>query len=133
MTFTANRLSPTLGAEIEGLDLAEPLGANAFREIYEIWLAHDGLLVIRDQRLTPDQQITFSRKFGPLFGEADQFQDSVRKYLLPGQPAIYRVSNKLSGGVPLGRAKAGNYWHSDVSFRERPASASLLYAIEIPP
>ena len=133
MTFTVNPLSPALGAEIEGLDLAEPLAANVFRDIHETWLAHDGLLVIRDQRITPDQQITFSRNFGPLFGEADQFQNSVRKFLLPGQPAIYRVSNKTSDGVPQGRAKAGNYWHSDVSFRERPASASLLYAIEVPP
>lgn len=133
MTFTVNSLSPALGAEIEGLDLARPLAADVFRDLHRAWLAHDGLLVIRDQRLTPEQQIAFSRNFGPLFGEAEEFQKTVHKYLLPGQPAIYRVSNKTSNGEPKGRAKAGNYWHSDVSFRERPAMASLLYAIEIPP
>lgn len=133
MTFTVTPLSPALGAEIEGLDLAEPQAGDAFRELHRAWLEHDGLLVIRNQRITPAQQISFSRHFGPLFGEADQFQESVHKYLLPNQPAIYRVSNKTSDGVPQGRAKAGNYWHSDVSFRERPASASLLYAIELPP
>ncbi len=133
MSFSVQPLSPALGAEIEGLDLAAPLGDNLFRELHETWLAHDGLLVIRGQRITPEQQIAFSRRFGPLFGEADQFQESVRPYLMPGQPAIYRVSNKVSDGVPQGRAKAGNYWHSDVSFREHPASASLLYALEIPP
>ena len=133
MAFTVKPLSPALGAEIEGLDLAEPLAANVFQDLHRAWLAHDGLLVIRDQQITPEQQIIFSRRFGPLFGEADQFQATVHKYLLPGQPAIYRVSNKTVDGVPQGRAKAGNYWHSDVSFRERPASASLLYAIEIPP
>ena len=113
MTFTVNALSPALGAEIEGLDLARPLAADVFRDLHQAWLAHDGLLVIRDQRLTPDQQIAFSRHFGPLFGEAEQFQKTVHKYLLPGQPAIYRVSNKTSDGEPKGRAKAGNYWHSD--------------------
>ena len=133
MAFTSNPLSPSLGAEILNLDLAKPLTDQVFEELHQIWLAHDGLLVIRNQHITPEQHISFSRNFGPLFGEADHFQSTVHKYLLPGQPAIYRVSNKVEDGVPQGRSRAGNYWHSDVSFRERPASASLLYAIEIPP
>ena len=57
----------------------------------------------------------------------------MHKYLHPAYPAIFRVSNKVADGQVLGRAKAGNYWHSDVSFREHPAQASLLYAIELPP
>lgn len=65
----------------------------------------------------------------PLFGVADRYRNSVGKFFLPNRPAIYRVSNKTSDGVPQGHAKAGSYRHSDVSFRERPASACLLYAI----
>jgi taurine dioxygenase len=103
-----------------------------FADLRALWLDRGGLLVLRDQTLTPDSQVAFARRFGPLFGEADRFQDSVRRYLLPGQPALYRVSNKVVDGVPQGRARAGDYWHSDVSFRARPAAASLLYAIEIP-
>lgn len=132
MTMNVERLSSVLGAAVTGLDTARPLSAALFTDLRRAWLDHDGLLVIRDQHLTPEQQITFSRNFGPLFGEADRFQESVQRYLHPDYPAIYRVSNKVRDGEPLGRAKAGNYWHSDVSFRAHPASASILYAIEVP-
>lgn len=125
-------LSPMLGVEVRSLDLTLIDDAQ-FIALREQWNAAHGLLVIRDQNLTPTEQVAFARRFGPLFGEADQFQDSVLKYLLPGQPALYRVSNKKDPqGVALGRERAGNYWHSDVSFRELPAMASLLYAIEVP-
>ena len=126
------KLCPVLGAEVRGLDLATPLDDATFSQLRRIWNDHDGLLVIRDQHLTPAQHVAFSRHFGPLFGEADQFQETVLKYLLPGEPALFRVSNKVKDGVPEGRPKAGNYWHSDVSFRDHPAQASLLYAIEVP-
>lgn len=132
MAWRIGKLSPHLGAEIDGLDLAAPLDDAAFAELRGVWLDHGGLMVLRGQVLTPDGQVAFARRFGLLFGEADQFQASVHRYLLPGQPALYRVSNKVTDGVPQGRARAGDYWHSDVSFRARPAAASLLYAIELP-
>jgi len=125
-------LSPALGAEVDDIDTAAISDEN-FLLLRQAWNDASGLLVIRDQQLEPDQQVTFARRFGELYGEADQFQDSVLKNLLPGQPALYRVSNKRdSSGEPLGRARAGTYWHSDVSFRQRPAQASLLYGIEVP-
>ncbi len=132
MAWCFERLGADLGAAVTGVDLAAPLDDAGFSELRAAWLGHGGLLVVRDQALTPDQQIAFARRFGPLFGEADRFQESVQRYLLPGQPALYRVSNKVEDGVPQGRARAGDYWHSDVSFRARPAAASLLYAIELP-
>jgi len=125
-------LSPALGAEITGIDTAN-ISEAEFSQLRTAWNNAGGFLVIRDQLLEPDSQVAFARRFGQLFGEADQFQESVLKNLLPGQPALYRVSNKRdSSGQPLGRAKAGTYWHSDVSFRRTPAQASLLYGIEIP-
>jgi taurine dioxygenase len=131
MAWHIEKLGPHLGAAVSGLDAAA-LDDAGFADLRALWLDRGGLLVLRDQTLTPDSQVAFARRFGPLFGEADRFQDSVQRYLLPGQPALYRVSNKVVDGVPQGRARAGDYWHSDVSFRARPASASLLYAIEIP-
>ncbi len=125
-------LSPALGAEITGVDTTN-ISDNEFSRLRQAWNDAGGLLVIRDQQLEPDQQVAFARRFGPLFGEDDQFQESVLKNLLPGQPALYRVSNKRDkSGQALGRARAGTYWHSDVSFRRRPAQASLLYGIEVP-
>lgn len=125
-------LSPVLGAEVHGVNVAS-LSDNDFNEIRTHWNAAGGLLVVRDQQLSPQQQTDFSRRFGALFGEADFFQDSVKPFLHPDFPTIYRVSNKKSdAGDALGRARAGSYWHSDVSFRQHPAMASLLYGIEIP-
>jgi taurine dioxygenase len=132
MAWRIEKLGPDLGAAVTGLDAAAALDDAAFAELRAAWLSHGGLLVLRDQDLDPDGQVAFARRFGPLYGEADQFQESVRRYLLPGQPALYRVSNKVVDGVAQGRARAGDYWHSDVSFRARPAAASLLYAIELP-
>ena len=125
-------LSPALGAEVTNVDTAT-ISDEHFLRLRQAWNDAGGFLVIRNQQLEPDQQVAFARRFGPLFGEADQFQESVLKNLLPGQPALYRVSNKRdSSGQPLGRARAGTYWHSDVSFRRKPAQASLLYGIEVP-
>ena len=129
-----SRLSPALGAEITGVHLDRPLDDDAFDELHEAWMDADGLLVIRGQHdLGPEAHLAFSRRFGPLFGEAEPLQDTVKQYLHPDHPGIYRVSNKVERGQVLGRARAGDYWHSDVSFRERPAMASILHGIEIPP
>lgn len=125
-------LNPALGAEVVGLDLARELSDDEFGAIRRAWNAANGLLVLRHQTISVEQHLAFARRFGPLFGEADHFQETVHKYLLPGNPAIYRVSNKTIDGQPQGRARAGTYWHSDVSFRKYPAMASLLYAIELP-
>lgn len=128
----AKPLSPALGVEISDLDLPS-LTDREFAELRQLWCRHNGLAVVRNQQLTPETQTCFSRRFGPLFGEQDHFQDSVKPYLLDGFPTIYRVSNKKTeSGQVMGRARAGSYWHSDVSFRRTPAMASLLYAIEVP-
>jgi taurine dioxygenase len=91
-------------------------------------------LVFRDQDITTEQHIQFSRQFGPLFGADGEtpLQETVSRYLHPEHPEIYRVSNQVENDQPRGRAGAGTYWHSDVSFKQRPAAASILRAVEIP-
>lgn len=133
MALTVNRLCPALGAEITDLDASRPMSDAQFAEVRRVLCENNGVVVLRDQELTPEQHIDFSRRFGELFGDCEQLQDTVTKYLLPGYPQIFRASNKIVDGQPQGRDRAGNYWHSDVSFRPRPAMVSLLYAIEIPP
>jgi taurine dioxygenase len=129
----------TLGIEITGVDVGSDLagsaGDNLFGEIKQAWLEAGGLMVIRDQNIDQRQHIDFSRRFGPLFHDDGQppLQDTVSRYLHPEFPQIYRVSNKVDeNGEPTGRKGAGTYWHSDVSFRDRPAQASVLYGIEVP-
>ncbi len=136
MTFNTRPLSTHFGVEISGIDLATEGGGNVVGELRDLWLRHGGLMVVRGQdKLSADAHIAFASHFGPLFGAPGEppLQDTVSRYIHPKHPEIYRVSNKLDAeGQPLGRKGAGTYWHSDVSFRERPAQASVLHACEIP-
>jgi taurine dioxygenase len=85
------------------------------------------VLVFRDQRITPSQQIAFSRRFGPLQVHV------LHQFLLAGKPEILIVSNiKDESGKPIGLGDAGHYWHSDLSYKERPSLGSMLHAQELP-
>ena len=130
MSLTIQSVSPQLGAEVVGADLRQPAGDNLFREIHQAWVDADGLLIIRDQDLTPHQQIAFSRNFGELASSGDN--PVIAKYALPGHPEIFRVSNKKIDGVPQGREDAGTYWHTDGSWQAWPSKASILHALEVP-
>jgi taurine dioxygenase len=130
MSLVIQAVSPHIGAEVIGADLSRPVGDNLFRELHQAWVDADGLLVVRDQQLTPEQQITFSRRFGELATAGDN--PVIQKYSLPGYPEIFRVSNKKQDGEPLGREDAGTYWHSDGTWQTFPSKASILYGIEIP-
>ena len=66
MSLVTQSLSPHIGAEVVGADLGQPVGDNLFRQLHQAWVDADGLLVVRDQQLTPEQQIAFSRCFGEL-------------------------------------------------------------------
>lgn len=111
-------------AEVVGADLKDD-DDGQFDAIKAAHLQH-GVIVIRDQDMTPDDQIRFSRRFGPLAIHVLQDQ------LLEGHPEILLVSNKTKDGRYVGLPDAGRFWHTDQSYEERPALGSLLYAIEIP-
>jgi taurine dioxygenase len=115
-----------LGAEVIGLDLGRPLADEDFARIHRAHLDHH-VLVFRDQRITPSQQIAFSRRFGPLQVHV------LHQFLLAGKPEILIVSNiKDESGKPIGLGDAGHYWHSDLSYKERPSLGSMLHAQELP-
>ena len=114
-----------LGAEVTGLDLSQPLADDDFKRIHRAHLDHH-VVVFRDQRITPDQQISFSRRFGPLQIHV------LRQFQLTGHPEILIVSNVLEDGKPIGLGDAGHFWHSDLSYKETPSLGSLLHAQELP-
>lgn len=118
-------LPGSFAAEVIGLDLHQPLDEADFRRIHRAHLDHH-VLVFRDQRITPQQQIDFSRRFGPLqIHVLHQFQ-------LAGDPEVLIVSNIVENGQPIGLGDAGHYWHSDLSYVERPSLGSMLLAQELP-
>ncbi|MBS1825636.1 MAG: TauD/TfdA family dioxygenase [Acidobacteria bacterium] len=114
-----------LGAEVTGLDLAHPIDDATFRQIEDLF--HDrGVVAFRNQQLTPEQHIAFSRRLGNLEIHV------ATQYLMPGHPEILVVSNIVEDGRNIGLADAGQYWHSDLSYIANPSRCSLLYAREVP-
>ncbi|MET0519074.1 MAG: TauD/TfdA family dioxygenase [Burkholderiaceae bacterium] len=115
-----------LGAEVLGLDLAQPLAAAGFQRLHRAHLDHH-VLVFRDLRITPAQQVAFSRLFGPLQIHV------LRQFQLPGHPEILQISNIIGAdGQPEGLGDAGHFWHSDLSYKEVPSLGSMLHAQELP-
>ena len=56
----------------------------------------------------------------------------LHQFALPDEPNVLIVSNVLRDGKPIGLGDAGVYWHSDLSYKERPSLGSLLHAQELP-
>jgi taurine dioxygenase len=124
--ITVNRIGKHLGAEISGIDLSKPLDDNGFSQVAKAFYDNE-VVVFRKQRLTPEQQIAFTRRFGTL-------EQHVRKeHRLEGYPEILIVSNVLNAeGKAIGVEDAGRFWHSDLSYKQVPSLLSALYAIEVP-
>lgn len=118
--------TPNIGAEIRGANLSAPLDDASFAAIVEAF--HDNAVVFfREQTLTPETQIAFSRRFGDL-------EPHMRiEHRLAGHPELLVLSNILDAdGRAIGSQDAGRMWHSDESYKRAPARATLLYGIEIP-
>jgi len=124
--FQIRPLDAPLGAEVLGLDLEQPLGAEHFDQLHRAHLEHH-VLVFRDQRISPAAHIAFSRRWGRLEIHV------LRNFQLPGHPEILQISTlRDEEGQPLGLGDAGAFWHSDLSYKERPSLGSLLHAQELP-
>ena len=117
--FEVTPMSPTIGAEVGGVDLAGPLDDATVAELRQALLAHK-LLVFRDQHLTSATQVAFARRFGDL---------EVHPFLAGSDEAPELV--RLAKDAAVGGYE--NIWHSDVSWRERPALGAVLRAIAVPP
>lgn len=124
--MTVTRLGKHCGAEISGIDLSQPLSDAAFAEVAQAFYEHE-VVVFRNQKLTPDQQIAFTRRFGTL-------EIHVRKESrLSEHDEILVVSNLLdNNGKAIGAQDAGRFWHSDLSYKAEPSLLSALYAVEVP-
>ena len=125
MSVDFTPLTPNIGIEAHGVDLAEPLGDNSFKALYDAFAEHS-VLLIRDQKLTPEQHVGFAKRFG------DLDRHVLAENLMEEQPEIFVVSNVRENGEYIGRAKAGWFWHSDFSYQDIPAQASIMHTYECP-
>jgi len=118
-------LAPGFGLETSAVDASRPLSAREFAELEQTFFRGQ-LLVLRDQRLTPQQYLAFARRFGPPEPHViDQFHH-------PEESNILILSNRKKNGQPIGLADAGTYFHTDYSYLQVPARATMLYSIEVP-
>ena len=121
------RLSNALGAEVMGVDLSTSLHPDQIAAIRAAWMEHQ-VLLFRDQVLTPEAHIAFSRQFG----ELDR-HDALPRYRHPEHAEIFMVTNHMIDGKPSATRNTGRQWHTDLSYTTRPACGALLYCREAPP
>jgi alpha-ketoglutarate-dependent 2,4-dichlorophenoxyacetate dioxygenase len=132
MSLTTRKLHPLVGAEIVGVDV-KTVDEPTFQEIVAAFNEHS-VLLFRGQSLTDEEQIAFSRRFGPL-------ETTIRSIATQESTPthIANLTNVDADGrlIPAGDRRniynAGNQmWHTDSSFKKVPAMASLLSGREIP-
>jgi taurine dioxygenase len=118
-------LCPGFGLEAHGVDLSRPLTGDDFAEIERAFYAGQ-VLVLRGQSLTPAQFVAFARRFGPPEPHViDQFHH-------PDEPNILILSNVKKDGKPTGLQDAGSYFHTDYSYLQVPARATMLHSRVVP-
>jgi taurine dioxygenase len=118
-------LSPALGLEVLGVDLRNPIGTELAAQLEDVW--HRGLVILlRDQHLTEEDEVRFAECFGEL-------AKTLNVHATGKHPATMLISNIRKDGKPIGALPDGEMqFHTDQCYIERPAKASMLYAIEVP-
>jgi len=130
MSLERRPLGP-LGVEVVGLDLREPIPDAQWRALRELVMA-EGLVVFRDQPMSPEHQIELGRRFGPL--ENTSLEDGpmdVSKIELSNVDECGRLLPEDDVRMQLVAVNEG--WHTDGSFSQIPASFSLFAAVTVPP
>ena len=112
-------LSGALGAEVEGIDLKDSSKEN-FKVINNLLLEHK-VIFFRNQKITPEEQLSLAKLFGPL--ETHAYVKGRDKY-----PEIVRIIKD-----PNEKNQWGENWHSDVSYNVKPTKAVILRSIKVPP
>ena len=115
-SVSVHPLSPTIGAEIAGVDIAQPLTPDVVGAIRDALNTHH-VVFFRDQSLTAEQQAAFARQFG-IVTEAHPVLPSIDE-----SPEVLAIDGKVD---------RASWWHTDVTFLETPAMGSILYMLESP-
>lgn len=133
MSLSIRQLGPTFVAEVRGIDLRHELGPNVVSEIKKAFLEF-AVLVLPGQAISVEQHLDFAKHFGKIWTLPAKDPSKLRL----NTAAVDDVSNLDANGEVAGRdsekymfALGNQLWHSDLSFKDVPAQASLLHAEEI--
>jgi taurine dioxygenase len=118
--FELVRIGSAVGAEVRGIDLSAGIGGNTAEALLAA-LGQHGVLVFRDQALSPEQHLAFARALAPI---------NINRFFTPveGYPEIAEVRKE-----PEQKTNVGSSWHTDHSYDQVPALGSALYARQVPP
>ncbi|MFC4589955.1 TauD/TfdA dioxygenase family protein [Sphaerisporangium corydalis] len=119
-------ITETIGTEVRGIDVTGRISDHDFERIYRAWI-DTTILLIRGQKMTPEQQVEFTRRFGEVLTYTRS------RFNADDHPEILVLSNLTRDGKPIGSAYSGRVWHSDGAYLTGPPTGSMLYAREIPP
>ncbi len=111
-------VTPTVGAEIFGVDLREPLSPTAVKAIERALLEHH-VIFFRNQDISPEQQIAFARQFGEIS-------------IPPFSPKYGDVPELIVLDQTTPKDEGADNWHSDNSFMAEPPLGSILKAVQLP-
>ena len=126
-SLTIDPCSPVMGAEIKSIDLVQPVDSDSLASIRGA-LEEYLLVVLPEQELDARSLLTFARSFGELEVHV------LSEYHMDGHPEIYLLSNVDANGETTGEHPDPGtlVWHSDLSFKEVPASFTMLYGKQVP-
>ena len=120
-TIAVRKLTPAIGAEISGVDLAGPLSNRQASELHDALMAHQ-VMFFRDQQMSVEQHKAFGRLFGELLVHP------AARAEVEGHPEIRVVHADEKTEVATGEV-----WHSDMSCEPEPPMGSILYLHQSPP
>jgi taurine dioxygenase len=127
LPFAVRLLTPKVGAEVVGVDLAGGVTDDVFRGIYQAFLRYQ-VLLFAPQDVPPERQVAFARRFGEVQIHV------MNQYHADGFPELYRLSNLDEHGNPNGRHpdKGTLAWHTDGSWSRVTGQATIIYGEVMP-
>ena len=125
--FAVRPLTPALGVEVVGVDLAKEIDPPLFGALYDAFLRHQ-VLLFNTGELSPARQVAFARHFGEVQVHV------MNQYHADGFPELYRLSNLDEHGRPNGRHpdKGTLAWHTDGSWKPITGQATIIYGEVVP-
>jgi len=119
-------IAGSIGAEIHGVDLSEPLQTNTFAEIHAAFLEHLVIFFPGQDTLMPEQLTAVAQRFGEI--DQNPFAFPFKMPAIDGHPEVFNLIKEADSP----KINFGGFWHADVTYRKRPHKAAILYAKEIP-